>query len=399
MPNRTYADLSSEIDILKSYYSSFARRYESIQESLTSDDVEPQLKEAIMAGIWNAKGWYGLNVYTENFDSPMSGYVWNNLTNQVNSVYTQLAEFNNKIQQVYTILQEAVEQNSDSPCSAGFWGYAMGFAEWNDEIYEHLRLIDEIYGDTQEKSGNTHLALNELHEFNNSVTQILDRVGGFELPHYLDFTKVNQGIDYNKIIVSLTQIVKNGNTIGVGDPISVGEIYNINNLTGIELPELEEGQYLLKLENKYKIKIVNWEPIDEWSIRVRVTNWANFTGWYIDNQHPIIDSNYEGDFTYVLKTGSLPEQDWMDKFIHERYIEPISIILNVEKDKTDLIYDFFYGNYIDEFIDELDNGNKIYYRTIKDTDNNPIAIYQMELDYNTTYNGGMPIINYTRLDQ
>jgi len=51
MPNRTYADLSSEIDILKSYYSSFARRYESIQESLTSDDVEPQLKEAIMAGI------------------------------------------------------------------------------------------------------------------------------------------------------------------------------------------------------------------------------------------------------------------------------------------------------------------------------------------------------------
>jgi len=73
----------------------------------------------------------------------------------------------------------------------------------------------------------------------------------------LDFTKVNQGIDYNKIIVSLTQIVKNGNTIGVGDPISVGEIYNINNLTGIELPELEEGQYLLKLENKYKIKIVN----------------------------------------------------------------------------------------------------------------------------------------------
>jgi len=89
----------------------------------------------------------------------------------------------------------------------------------------------------------------------------------------------------------------------------------------------------------------------------------------------------------------------MDKFIHERYIEPISIILNVEKDKTDLIYDFFYGNYIDEFIDELDNGNKIYYRTIKDTDNNPIAIYQMELDYNTTYNGGMPIINYTRLDQ
>jgi len=75
------------------------------------------------------------------------------------------------------------------------------------------------------------------------------------LPHYLDFTKVNQGIDYGKIVVSLTPIVKDGNLIGVGDPISVGEISNINNLTGIELPELEEGQYLLKLENKYKIKI------------------------------------------------------------------------------------------------------------------------------------------------
>jgi len=85
--------------------------------------------------------------------------------------------------------------------------------------------------------------------------------------------------------------------------------------------------------------------------------------------------------------------------VQEKYIEPISIILNVKEDKTDLVYDFFYGNYIDEFIQKLDNGNKIYYRTIKDTDNNPIAIYEMELDYNTTYNGGMPSIKYTRLDQ
>jgi len=56
MPNRTYADLSGELDGLKSFYSSFARRYESIQESLTSEDVDPIIKEAILAGAWNAKG-------------------------------------------------------------------------------------------------------------------------------------------------------------------------------------------------------------------------------------------------------------------------------------------------------------------------------------------------------
>jgi len=394
MPNRTYADLSGELDGLKSFYSSFARRYESIQESLTSEDVDPIIKEAILAGAWNAKAWYGLNgiLYNEEISGDPNELAL--------SIRAQLHSIHGTIAYIYSQLQQAVQQNSNNPCSAGFWGYAMGFAEWNDEIYEHLRLIDEIYGSTQTKSRDTFLALEQLYEFNNSVTEILERVENFELPHYLDFTKVNQGIDYGKIVVSLTPIVKDGNLIGVGDPISVGEISNINNLTGIELPELEEGQYLLKLENKYKIKINSWEPIDEWSIRVTTNNWADFTGWYIDNQYPIIDSNREGNtFTYVLKTGNLPEEDWTNKFIHQRYIEPISIILNVEKDKTDLVYDFFYGNYIDEYIDELDNGNKIYYRTIKDTDNNPIAIYRLEINYNTTYNGGMPVINYTRLDQ
>jgi len=51
MPNRTYIDLSNEIDSNAGLYSSFTRKYESIAESLTSADIDPKIKDAIYAAM------------------------------------------------------------------------------------------------------------------------------------------------------------------------------------------------------------------------------------------------------------------------------------------------------------------------------------------------------------
>ena len=398
MPNRTYADLSGELDGLKSFYSSFARRYESIQESLTSEDVNYIIKEAILAGAWNAKGWYGINGYLHNYES-LTAANWGQLHQQVNSVFNRLTNIDNKIDQVHTILQEAVEQNSNTPASAGFWGYAMGFAEWNDEIYEHLRLIDEIYGSTQTKSRDTLLALDQLYDFNESVTQILDRVESFDLPNFLNFSKSNHDINYEKIKITLFNIAKGTNELVLQNKITIFDVFSLNDLTTIQLPELQKGDYVLNIENKNNLNIQSFEKINDTEFIIVLNRMdLNLIGWFVNDLYPIIDFEEIDLRTYKIRLPFISENIQLTN-VQEKYIEPISIILNVKEDKTDLVYDFFYGNYIDEFIQKLDNGNKIYYRTIKDTDNNPIAIYEMELDYNTTYNGGMPSIKYTRLDQ
>jgi len=51
MPSRIYLDLSNELDTNEGLYKGIAGRYDTIVSSLSSDDVDTKLKEAILAGI------------------------------------------------------------------------------------------------------------------------------------------------------------------------------------------------------------------------------------------------------------------------------------------------------------------------------------------------------------
>jgi len=55
MPNRTYLDLSNDIMRYESVWLDIANRYESVQETISSPDIDPILKEAVFYAMWNAK--------------------------------------------------------------------------------------------------------------------------------------------------------------------------------------------------------------------------------------------------------------------------------------------------------------------------------------------------------
>jgi len=74
------------------------------------------------------------------------------------------------------------------------------------------------------------------------------------------------------------------------------------------------------------------------------------------------------------------------------------LIIEVKPDYQKLIYNFFYGSFFDEYIETLDNGNKVYYRQMKDTNGNPTASYRIEADYVNMLENGMPLLHYKRYD-
>lgn len=389
MKNRSFIDLKDEVDALKSLYSSFARRYESITESLTSSEVDPKIKESILAAIWNAKSWYALNGHLLNTDVLQLEEIPSESTKIVDIALTQLRSIEDKMQHIESVLYVAQSQLDN------FWGYENGFNEWQDNLYEQLRLIDNIYGSNVVDSRSTQLALEQILEINNKIDIMLTRINSFDLPYNLTFIKSSENIDYDKLSANLI-FIDDGNQKSI--PIS--DISKFNNLSKLELPELQIGQYLLKIENKNKIKILRSDVIDDNSFKIKLQNDANLIGWYIDGVYPIIEfQKLENEInTFIIRTGNIPKINYFYHYIEERYIDPISIIINVSENEIKKIYDFFYGNFIDEYVETKENGNKVYYRKIMDKDKNYIAVYQMELDYNNLLDNGMPLIKYERLD-
>ena len=385
-PNRTYVDLSGELDSLQGLYSTFARRYEDIATSLTAEDVAPQVKEAIFAGLWNAKAWYGINgayfdLAKEANEIPADSLViTNQIDFQLNRIATQLTQLN-----------DIVESNSTFDDPAGFWGYAASFPTWRDELYEHLKLIDSVYGPSQATSQNTLEALDSLTVLNEQMDTLLTRVESFDLPTNLTFTTTTENIDYSKIAAQLIAIEDNAIT-----PLDINNISSFDSLSKLELPELVEGQYMLQIKNSNIVNILQTSR-DGNKITLELQQGVdNLIGWYIRGIYPIIEFEQTGTYTYEVNAGNIPVEPLI--FIEERHIEPINVIVDVKQNTDKAVYDFFYGSFIDEFIETLENGNKKYFRKLKDTDGNITAIYEMEIDYENQLETGIPPLKYKRLD-
>jgi len=407
MPRRTvYQSFDREIDAVKGFHADLDVLYESIKDSLTSEKVDPLIREAVWSSLWNAKGWYAINGHLFSTDEDyLNEHDHDMPSNSVWVTNTAISKLE-YIEQTLNFIKDALYLATSSSANEGdFWGYKLGFEDWRSEIYEHLKLIDDIYGSSVSATETTFLALEQLVEFNETVSEILENLHQLQLPNNLSFVKSQNNIDYAKISFSLFSLGKNSNDYSPNNEVNIQNVDSYNDLTYIELPELDEGQYLLRIKNLNKINIFSSERIEEDdSVKYRINlqkNESNLFGWYLQGKYPIIDFKVldSNSKLYEIYIGNVFVEESERQFIEQRYIEPISIILDVKYDKSKNIYDFFYGNYIDEYIETQSNGNKIFYRAINDKDGNQIAAYQIEIDYTTTYNNGMPIIKYTRLDQ
>lgn len=402
MPNRTYIDLSREIDSNAGLYSSFSRRYESIKDSLTSEEIDPKIKEAVYAAMWNAKAWYALNGHLYN-TMVSSGSVFSppEYTNELPPIITEnssdiVTNIISKLTQIFSqtfLINRSLISASSQPTT--FWGYEWGVNDWREELYEHLRMIDSIYGDAVVDSRSTQLALEQLADINEKMNDLIERIQTFNLPTNLSFIKQTTEIDYDKIETKLVEISLSGNQTS-----TTLNIESFNNLSKIEIPEQKAGQYLLTISNKNKVRILSSSRIDDYTMSLTLQNDCEMIGWYIDGKYPIIDfiKTNNANKTYQVKVGNIPNIDYSNMFLEEYYINPISIVVDVSLKVDNLIYNFFYGSFFDEYIETLENGNKIYSRTLKDTNGNITAIYQIELDYENSLVNSMPILKYQRQD-
>lgn len=404
MPRRTvYETFDREIDAVRGFHADLDVLYESIKDSLTSEKVDPLIREAVWSSLWNAKGWYALNGHLFSTDEEyLNNHDYNIPTNSLLVAGNALAKLNS-VSDSLTIIKNLLQNATISGQEDEFWGYKLGFEDWRNEIYEHLKLIDNIYGRDVNDAQLIERSLDQLVEFNGQVNEILENLHQLELPNNLSFVKSSDNIDYSKISFSMFNLGNSSNETRINNEVNIQNIDKYNEWTYIELPELEEGQYLLRIKNANKINILSSERNSETN-RYTLTlqkNSSNLLGWYLQGKYPIIDFKVldNDNKIYEVYVGNVTLGDLERQFIEEKYIEPMSIVINVKSDKSKNIYDFFYGEYIDEYIETLGNGNKIFYRSINDQDGNQVAAYRIEIDYSRTYNNGMPIINYTRLDQ
>jgi len=117
----------------------------------------------------------------------------------------------------------------------------------------------------------------------------------------------------------------------------------------------------------------------------------------IDNKYPIFKSELQIDRDLKIYIGREIEIK-QELFAFENYINEVSILIESKQNVEEMVYNFFYGSYFDEYIDFLDNGNHIYRRSIKDSEGNIMATYQIELDFSLKTESGMPTIHYLRTD-
>jgi len=134
-------------------------------------------------------------------------------------------------------------------------------------------MIDSIYGSNVVDSRSTQLALEQLTDINNKMSDLLERIQSFYLPVNLNFIKQSTEIDYGKIDVKLIEISISGQ-----QQSSNLEMESFNNLSKIELPELKKGQYLLTISNKNKTRILSFNRIDDYKMILTLQNNCDMLG-------------------------------------------------------------------------------------------------------------------------
>ena len=399
MPNRTYIDLKNDITRYESEWMNIANRYEAIATTLDSPEIDPIIREAIFYSMWNAKAWYTAYAIAATSET-LSANFGRSIT-LYEGMNDKLDYWLSKTNQILSVLQSVSAESS----SSAFWGYEMHFGEWEENLYEQLRLIDGIYGQTTDRNRRIFDSLVEIENLNTRIEDLHVRFKGIDLPYQLYFAKSTDGIDYTKLKAQLIGL-NNSKTITLSDASFEAR----NKLTAVTIPSLPEGQYMLQIQNRSEVPIIQIYNASGGWCEVETNRNEDFSGWIISGtlggadtgvRYPVIKANRMSGFRYRIYLGnSYPDMvpdtnvSWKMK---ENYINPVALILDVKVNQDQAIYDFFYGTYIDELKDVLSNGNHSYTRTIKDKYGNVKAVYRMILDFATKSTEGFPNIEYQRI--
>jgi len=94
-----------------------------------------------------------------------------------------------------------------------------------------------------------------IENLNASITALNERFTGLTLPYQLYFAKSSEDIDYTKITGEIIGIDNNFVTT-----MSESDFSQFNKLTKMTLPELEAGQYMLRVKNNGTLSISNSIP-------------------------------------------------------------------------------------------------------------------------------------------
>ena len=385
MPNRIYIDLKNDTTQYEGEWLNIANRYEKIAETLNSPDVDPIIREAIFYSLYNFKSWYATYGMLKSYDGLQQDF--ESSWHLINSLSARIEYWVNRTDQLLNMFGTLSAQLSDPD----IWGYELRWNEWENDLYDQLRLIDSLYGRSASPSQSIFDSIIMIENLNASITALNERFTGLTLPYQLYFAKSSEDIDYTKITGEIIGIDNNFVTT-----MSESDFSQFNKLTKMTLPELEAGQYMLRVKNNGTLSISNSIPRQDGWYDVIINRDFDMAGWLVDNKYPIIFSESIGVRTYSIYLG-VRGLDLVNKTIYENYINPISLILDVKFNEEQVIYDFFYGQYFDEFKEVLSNGNHSYLRTIKNRDGVVLSVYRMELDFNTKSDQGLPTIYYEKV--
>ena len=385
MSNRSYIDLKNDINKMESLWQDVANRYDSIPTSLTSSEINPVLKEAIIFSIYNAKNWY--STYTVE---KMSSMTANNQSYDLTQVIIdKLSYWNDRVDALTLLIQSISGQESIT----SFWGYESRYKDWEDNLYEQLRLIDETYGITVDRNRRIYDSLIEIENLNRSISALSERYKVLELPYQVWQTKTTEDIDYSKILVDIRGL-SNNNVIMLGEE----DFAKAGTISSLKLPPLSEGQYILNIYNKNFIRLTNIISSGGGWYDVTSNKITDLVGWLIDKKYPIFKSMLSDNPRDLKIYLGREIEIKAEMFAFENYINNISFLIDCKLNIENAVYNFFYGQYLDEFVTLLPNGNQIYRRSIKDKNGNTKAVYQIELDFTTKTESGMPVLHYLRTD-
>jgi len=113
----------------------------------------------------------------------------------------------------------------------------------------------------------------EIENLNSRVEALHERFRALDLPYQLYFQKSGEDIDYSRLKVSIVGL-NNSRTITLSDSSIEGK----NKLTALTIPALPEGQYMVKIENKRTVDVVQYNGFFNGLFDIETSRSDNFDG-------------------------------------------------------------------------------------------------------------------------
>jgi hypothetical protein len=385
---QNFIQLKNYMHTYKPLYSKIIGKGEALFASITGDDLEDTVKESIFEGFYKAKEWYNFySVLEEKFN--LSSDIDLTENTGIKALLGSLEFSIRGLKDQTKNLLETVSAVTYSLSSNSFWGFEMQSDMWLDNLYDQISLLDELYGEQINK--NILDTLSAISANTVQLEEIYDNLNSLKLTQSFGIYKSNKNIDKDRIIINLVSL--NATT-----PIDADVTENLefkNGLSQLSFDDgLPEGNYLLSFSNKNTIELSNMISLEDGRYSVRKVD-RNIIGWLINYEYPIIrfESGESRDIITIGNSFDVFFNSSLNFAAYDYYIEPFSVFMEAKINKADAIYDFFYGDYIDELVDESDE-KTIYNRKIYDVDDKLLAIYKMTVRKNEN---GIPDIQYEKI--